>query len=483
MDAGYVQEVLTYHTLGVLQVKPRMGSYIWLRQEHYRLPSTGRFFLSFEAQARNDIHVSFNKDCSEIEGRDGMSDRAPNYEVVIGGWMNTKTALRKKGQQQVAARKEANPAAAIPSEGWNKYWLVFDNGLIVLGRGESGRGEILRWKDESHEFLNLHYVGFSSWDSPIQYREIKVSPFIPPLSGRKSTAPGEFFFFNNPTFSDLIFEIKNAENENILDEVHAHATSLRLYAHKCILARYSHHMRQLFNPVSPPSSPQIITVTLPHGTKGRDFENLLRALYAGQLGDLKVDFWHRPRTPRSLQGWKELSFSGRNGDECGIFHWIGTNYGRCAWANPHKTKRMVVRCSSPPSRYSWPELLVDRGFHTTWYTSGRPAWIEVELDKGMAAVVRGYTLRQDGSYAYPRSWRLLASNDRLQWDELSTHENDCAIAAPGQWAYWPLSSHTTVPYSVFRLELTGPNASPVTPNIFALSNFELYGFLNEGRPI
>jgi hypothetical protein len=41
--------------------------------------------VTFEAQATNDIHVSFNKDCSQIEGRDGMSDRAPNYEIVLGG--------------------------------------------------------------------------------------------------------------------------------------------------------------------------------------------------------------------------------------------------------------------------------------------------------------------------------------------------------------------------------------------------------------
>jgi hypothetical protein len=41
--------------------------------------------VTFEAQATNDIHVSFNKDTSRVEGRDGLADQSPNYEVVIGG--------------------------------------------------------------------------------------------------------------------------------------------------------------------------------------------------------------------------------------------------------------------------------------------------------------------------------------------------------------------------------------------------------------
>lgn len=34
------------------------------------------------------------------------------------------------------------------------------------------------------------------------------------------------------------------------------------------------------------------------------------------------EFRWRPRTPRSLHRWKELSFSGRGGDECGLFYWV-----------------------------------------------------------------------------------------------------------------------------------------------------------------
>lgn len=87
--------------------------------------------VTFEAQATNDIHVSFNKDTSRVEGRDGLMDQAPNYEVVIGGWMNRKTAIRKHGEQKAAARKEDNPDAVITSPHFIQWWFLLDNGALL----------------------------------------------------------------------------------------------------------------------------------------------------------------------------------------------------------------------------------------------------------------------------------------------------------------------------------------------------------------
>ncbi len=42
--------------------------------------------------------------------------------------MNRKTAVRKRGQQQAAARKEENPNAVITSPHFTQYWFLLDNG-------------------------------------------------------------------------------------------------------------------------------------------------------------------------------------------------------------------------------------------------------------------------------------------------------------------------------------------------------------------
>lgn len=91
-------------------------------------------------------------------------------------------------------------------------------------------------------------------------------------------------------------------------------------------------------------------------------------------------------------------------DSSGLFHWLGSRGHQQAtqgsgspsapaqgttarrgstdhsWKNPCRAGAVKVVCSAPPSRYCNPEAVVERAFHTTWYTSGRPQpWIAVHL--------------------------------------------------------------------------------------------------------
>jgi len=47
----------------------------------------------------------------------------PPINSTCAGWMNSKTVIRKRGQQQVAIRKEDNPNAVITCKThFARYW-------------------------------------------------------------------------------------------------------------------------------------------------------------------------------------------------------------------------------------------------------------------------------------------------------------------------------------------------------------------------
>lgn len=88
-----------------------------------------------------------------------------------------------------------------------------------------------------------------------------------------------------------------------------------------------------------------------------------------------------------------------------------------------------------------------------------------------------YTIRQDASCNFMRSWNLEGSNDGKTWSVLSGHKDDETITMPGAYGAWPISCNAKA-YRIFRIILTGPTTdySSLSDKI-SLSNFELYGIL------
>jgi hypothetical protein len=91
--------VLGSSRVGVVTLPTPMGKPFWLQQEDYQLPATahGGVLVCFEAKADNDIILVLDDDPSAAMatcGRHSALARAPAYEIVIGGWLNTKTVWR-----------------------------------------------------------------------------------------------------------------------------------------------------------------------------------------------------------------------------------------------------------------------------------------------------------------------------------------------------------------------------------------------------
>lgn len=57
------------------------------------------------------------------------------------------------------------------------YWISVLDGRIIVGKGEFGQSIVYEWLDLSFNF-KIKYVGFSSWDKYVGYRNVRVFLFV-----------------------------------------------------------------------------------------------------------------------------------------------------------------------------------------------------------------------------------------------------------------------------------------------------------------
>ncbi|XP_035689585.1 uncharacterized protein LOC118424886 [Branchiostoma floridae] len=120
-------------------------------QYRYRwnLPRLTGDRFEFEVKATNDVHVALSSQ---------RHDLANMYEIVIGGWGNTHSVIRrsKQGTHHATA---STPDINSPTE-YRKFWITWSSdGTIAVGRG--GETEpFMQWKDPDP--LPIIYAGYST---------------------------------------------------------------------------------------------------------------------------------------------------------------------------------------------------------------------------------------------------------------------------------------------------------------------------------
>lgn len=78
-----------------------------------------------------------------------------------------------------------------------------------------------------------------------------------------------------------------------------------------------------------------------------------------------------------------------------MFYWIATNGRTERWQNPHKSGKITVASSAPISRYTRPEMLVNRTYATISFVSGNeqaPARWSVDLGPNRSLTVSRYSM-------------------------------------------------------------------------------------------
>lgn len=187
-------------------------------------------------------------------------------------------------------------------------------------------------------------------------------------------------------------------------------------------------------------------------------------------------FQHRRSSFRELQYICD-------GDSNGVLYFAGTSYGAHQWVNPVLAKRITVAASTPVSRYTDPKVLASRTYQGTSFTGpliedGKvSSWWMVDIGTDHQLICNYYTLRQDGSRAFIRSWNFQGSVDGKNWTNLRVHENDQTVCKPGQFASWPVTgSNSLLPFRFFRVCLTAPTSDENNQWSLCTCFLELYGY-------
>lgn len=162
---GTLHQKLYQQFVKPLAVPPMHGAYNW--GHHFELPQQGQGFVIFRADCSNDVHLAISPKPQSMD---------PMYELVIGGWSNTSSVVRRRSQ--------GSNLCTVPV-GLNKprldtvndLWVSIDKTTkyVRMGQGREPTLESMFCIYKDLQFLSeARYICFSTWDVPATYSNIMV---------------------------------------------------------------------------------------------------------------------------------------------------------------------------------------------------------------------------------------------------------------------------------------------------------------------
>ncbi|XP_071941074.1 uncharacterized protein [Antedon mediterranea] len=108
--------------------------------------------LEFSIKAANDVHIALSSLKEEVRDM---------YEIVIGGWGNTRSVIRRC-KQCTNLVSERRPNGFLNSESFRKFWIDFADSTISVGA--ENEPAFMVYTDDNP--LQVLYVGFTTgWGS------------------------------------------------------------------------------------------------------------------------------------------------------------------------------------------------------------------------------------------------------------------------------------------------------------------------------
>lgn len=175
-----------------------------------------------------------------------------------------------------------------------------------------------------------------------------------------------------------------------------------------------------------------------------------------------------------------------DGDTNGVLYFIGSNYLRSTWTNPH-TAGSVTVVNTPLNVSGTSASFVNRTLdHSVFTNNVANAIVGVDLGAGRALVPAYYSMRarDDDNTNLPRNWKLQGTNsvsadteagfNAATWTDLDTRTSDTTMSVASAWGSFPVTGVSTA-YRYLRIVQNGTNSSG--QNYFCIQEIELYGTL------
>ncbi|KAL3621533.1 hypothetical protein CASFOL_036445 [Castilleja foliolosa] len=140
-------------------------------RDDLRFKEAGRGCIAFDAFAHNDVTIVFREKTGS-QHYHYKRDNSPHYTVIIGSHRNKRLNIEVDGQTVV----DAVGVDLHCSSTFQSYWISIYDGLISIGKGRYPfQNLVFQWLDAKPN-RSVQYVGLSSWDKHVGYRNVNVLP-------------------------------------------------------------------------------------------------------------------------------------------------------------------------------------------------------------------------------------------------------------------------------------------------------------------
>ena len=113
----------------------------------------GKYFIQFRVRSCADVHLAL----SSVTGNPATL----TYEIVIGGWGNSRSVIREVMQGPIVAN--VSTPSILDCNTMRPFWVSWGKGTIQVGRGnisDSNMSPFLQWTDTNPHAI--YSVGLST---------------------------------------------------------------------------------------------------------------------------------------------------------------------------------------------------------------------------------------------------------------------------------------------------------------------------------